>query len=109
MRLIVLTRETRHRFVFMNFSFSLTLSRRRPLSYRNQLIDLLRKLMDWFLYDNGLRHERVKRSPYIKKKKNENLDEFLFNENIFYVLDIRFSLRRLDRNMIFIFHILPLV
>ena len=60
MRLIVLTRETRHIFVFMNFSFSLTLSRRRPLSYRNQFIDLLRKLMDWFLYDNGLRHERVK-------------------------------------------------
>ena len=28
---------------------SLTLSRRRPLSYRNQSIDLLRKSMDWFL------------------------------------------------------------
>ena len=38
----------------------LTLSRRRPLSYRNQSIDLLRKSMDWFLYDNGLRLERVK-------------------------------------------------
>ena len=39
-----------------------TLSRRRPLSYRNQSIDLLCKSMDWldwFLYDNGLRHERV--------------------------------------------------
>ena len=32
---------------------NLTLSRRRPLSYRNQSTD-------WFLYDNGLRHERVK-------------------------------------------------
>ena len=32
----------------------------RPLSYRNQSIDLLRKSMDWFLYDIGLRHERVK-------------------------------------------------
>ena len=31
--------------------FKLTLSWRRPLSYRNQ---------SWFLYDNGLRHERVK-------------------------------------------------
>ena len=30
----------------------LTLSWRRPLSYRNQS-------MDWFLYDNDLRHERV--------------------------------------------------
>ena len=29
-------------------------------SYRNQSIDLQSKWMDWFLYDNGLRHERVK-------------------------------------------------
>ena len=39
---------------------NLTLPRRRPLSYRNQSIDLLRKSINWFLYDNGLRHERVK-------------------------------------------------
>ena len=39
----------------------LTLSWRRPLSYRNQSIDLLCKSVDWFLYDNGLRHERVKK------------------------------------------------
>ena len=39
---------------------ALTLSRRKPLSYRNQSIDLRSKSMDWFLYDNGLRHERVK-------------------------------------------------
>ena len=32
---------------------------RRQLSYRNQSIDLQSKSMDWFLYDNGLRHERV--------------------------------------------------
>ena len=31
-----------------------------PLSYKNQYIDLLRESMDCFLYDNGLRHERVK-------------------------------------------------
>ena len=37
----------------------LTLSWRRPLSYRNQFIDLQSKSMDWFLYDNGLSHERV--------------------------------------------------
>ena len=37
---------------------SLTLSWRRPISYRDQSIDLLRKSM--FLYDIGLRHERVK-------------------------------------------------
>ena len=33
---------------------------------RNQSIYLLRKSMDWFLYDNGLRHERVKQN-----QKNE--------------------------------------
>ena len=30
------------------------------LSYRNQSIDLLYKLMDWFLYGRDLRHKRVK-------------------------------------------------
>ena len=45
----------------------LTLSWRRPLSYRNQSIDLLRKSVDWFLYDNGLRHKRVKCSWKFRK------------------------------------------
>ena len=40
---------------------SLTLSWRRPLSYRNQSVDLRSKSMGWFLYDNGLHHEMVKR------------------------------------------------
>ena len=40
---------------------SLTPSWRGPLSYRNQSIDLQSKSMDWFLYDNSLCHERVKR------------------------------------------------
>ena len=44
---------------FPNVMF-LTLSWRRPLSYRNQSIDLRSKSMDWFLYDIGLRHEMVK-------------------------------------------------
>ena len=43
-----------------NSNIILTLSRRRPLSYRNQSIDYLRKSVDWFLYDNDLRLERVK-------------------------------------------------
>ena len=30
------------------------------LSHRNQSIDLRSKSMDWFPYDNGRRHERVK-------------------------------------------------
>ena len=36
------------------------LSWRRSLSYRNQSIDLHCELMDWFLYDRDLRHEKVK-------------------------------------------------
>ena len=40
-----------------------TLSWRGPLSFRNQSIDLQSKSMDWFLYDNGLLHERVKCQP----------------------------------------------
>ena len=50
-------------FIKTNYYTSLTLSWRRPLSYRNQSnqsIDLRSKSMDWFLYDNGLRQERVK-------------------------------------------------
>ena len=52
-------------FLRLIYFASLTLSWRRPLSYRNQSIDLLHKLMDWFLYDNGLRHERIKLSDSI--------------------------------------------
>ena len=41
-------------------SNSLALSWRRPYSCRNQSTDSLRNSMDWFLYDDSLRHERVK-------------------------------------------------
>ena len=44
----------------VNMLLDLTLSWRASLSHRYQSIDLLRKSMDWFLYDNDLRHERVK-------------------------------------------------
>ena len=37
----------------MLYTVFLTLSWRRPISYRNQPTDLLRKSMDWFLYDIG--------------------------------------------------------
>ena len=47
---------------------TLTLSWRRPLSYRNQSIDLQSKSMDWFLYDRGFRHERVKYEVKIQAK-----------------------------------------
>ena len=39
----------------------LTVSWQRPLSYRNQSIDLHSKSMDWIPYDKDLRYERVKR------------------------------------------------
>ena len=50
----------------------LTLSRWRPLSYRNQSIDLLGKSMDWFLYENGLRPERIKIPKFFIFSSYEN-------------------------------------
>ena len=52
----------------------LTLSWRRALSYRNQSIDLQSKLIDWFLYNNGLCHERVNRhcNVFIKSSAKSN-------------------------------------
>ena len=73
---------------FMCLPNQLTLSWRRPLSYRKQSIDLRSKSMNWFLYDNSLRHERVKfytfychilkstdvwKRRLIKEKENEKL------------------------------------
>ena len=57
-----------------NLPNKLILSWRRPLSYRNQSIDLPRKLMDWFLYNNGLCHERVKPSVHTFYLKWTTLD-----------------------------------
>ena len=54
--------ELKKRVAYKKCVYTLTLSWRRPLLYRNQSIDLQSKSMDWFLCDNGLRHERVKRS-----------------------------------------------
>ena len=38
---------------------SLSLTRQRSLSYRNQSNDLLCKSMHWFLYDRDLRHKKL--------------------------------------------------
>ena len=51
---------TDNEMVVSNHDIYLTLSWRRLLSIRNQSIHLQSKSMDWFLYDNGLRHDRVK-------------------------------------------------
>ena len=34
--------------------------------------------MDWFLYDNGLRHERVKSHHYHSKNNGKNLNKLEF-------------------------------
>ena len=46
----------------------------KALSHRNQSIDLQSELMNWFLYDNGLRHERV--------NSKSDLDLFSRNDSI---------------------------
>ena len=38
------------------------------MPYRNQSIDLLRKSMGWFLYDIGLRHERINKLEICEKE-----------------------------------------
>ena len=59
--------------------FLLTLSWRRQISYRKQSIDLLRKSMDWFLYDIGLRHERVKIKKYNQIKIHKNRTMYIYS------------------------------
>ena len=60
---------------YKNFIYeSLTLSWRRPLSYRKQSIDLLGKSMVCFLYSNDLRHEGVKWIYFSSFKKKKTVD-----------------------------------
>ena len=61
----------------------LNLSRRRPLSYRNQFNDFLCKSMDWFLYDNDLRLERAK-AEEMGNAGHINLFTGLITWSIFY-------------------------
>ena len=69
---------------------NLTLSWQRPISYRNQSIDLLCKSMDWFLYDIGLRHERVK---YVKNK-GRTKEAFPIKWKAFLIIYKRLSLKQ---------------
>ena len=46
----------------MSFWLGFNPFKTEAVSYRNESIDLASKSMDWFLYDNGLRLERVKLS-----------------------------------------------
>ena len=76
----------------LKFTTPLILSWRRPLSYRNQSIDLRSKWMDWFLYDNSLRQERV--NPFY------STDVFLYllktSENNFFATPQKVSWRPLE-------------
>ena len=56
--------ELKNILLIFRLTLFLTLSWRRPLSYRNHSTDLQSKSMGWFLYDNGLRHERVNNVPF---------------------------------------------
>ena len=56
----------------------LTLSWRRSLLYRNHSIDLISKLTDWFLYDRGYHHERVKHSSGIIRMRILNPLRYLY-------------------------------
>ena len=49
------------------FSFSLTHSWRKSLSYRNSSTDLHSKSIDWFLYDTDLRLGNVKGPEQLQK------------------------------------------
>ena len=64
-RLLFLLKRSYICYYIICMTVPLTLSRRRPLSYRNQSIDLLWKSMDWFLYDTGLRLESVNQFAFI--------------------------------------------
>ena len=52
---------------------SLTLSWWRSLLYGNQLIDLLCKSSDWFLYDGGLRNESAKEFVVSEKMSEKTI------------------------------------
>ena len=51
-------------FLSQAFCLLLTLSWWRSLPYKNQFIDLQSKSTNWFLYERGLRDERVKGSCF---------------------------------------------
>ena len=69
-----------------NISY-LTLSGRGPLSNRNQSIDLHWKLKDWFLNDNGPRHERFnEKMPIFVNQYFRMLFRNIFYHHYYYLL-----------------------
>ena len=85
-------------FFYLSSKRLLTISRRRPLSYRNQSINLLRKSIDWFLYDNGLRLERVKKH---REKKLYQSGTLFISRSLLQMNDVFF---KIIKNGIFDIH-----
>ena len=87
-------------FFFNQLKNSLTLSWRSPLSYRNQSIDLYCKSMDWFLYDNGLRHERVKLLLTLRLFfKSFHLRHVITHNSTKFIIFLKFILQILSLNI----------
>ena len=82
----------------------INLSRRRPLSYRNQSIDLVRKSMDWFLFDNALRLVRVKCYFLVVSYSNYVVYHCFFLPA--KDLDCKYLFLNLDRFIIFVCRLL---
>ena len=89
---------------FLVRKISLTLSWRRLISYRNQSIDLFRKSVDWFLYDIGLRHERVKHPvvffsnlPMNRKSTQKHLG-LLLDEKLNFLEHINEKLKKVTKS-----------
>ena len=83
--------SVRHTLFYVLSLYLLTLSWRRPLLYRNQSIDVQSKSMDWFLYDNGLRHERVKNLFWSLERFLISFDKFFQANNYLFKVNNRNS------------------
>ena len=81
---------------------SLTLSRRRSMSYRNQSIDLQRKSMDWLLNDRDFRHERVFSEYSFMQNRNmvTNIQVLLYT---YFYQNFWDVIRRMFFNIIYLF------
>ena len=67
--------------MWLSAIIQLILSWQKPLSYRNQCIDLQSKLMDWFLYNNDLRPPFIKHVYKSLKGAFSHLRQFLTFKN----------------------------
>ena len=88
----------------LNSKHDFTLSWRRPLSYTNQPIHLLSQSMDWFLYDNILRHERVKQKKAMQAQKVKPLDienDYMYHKKAQYVENFNEFLIMIFLNIVF--------